>query len=122
MTLLYIQHSKLENFCIFVISNNKGFFHQNLKVVDPLGGKFDSFSLSGFEIQSYFDYRTSKIKFYSVRALKYYLNEENLTHGRVTTTISKVSPQIFETYFRLLEPITNQHQLSLSISECMTFF
>ena len=33
--------SKLENFCIFVISNNKSFISQNLKVVDPLRGKFD---------------------------------------------------------------------------------
>ena len=38
---LYIQHSKLESFCIFVISNNKSFISQNLKVVGPLGGKFD---------------------------------------------------------------------------------
>ena len=28
-----------------------------------------------------------------------YLNEKNLTHGRVMATISKFSPQIFETYF-----------------------
>ena len=66
---LYIQHSKLEKFCILVISNNKSFIPQNLKVVGPLGGKFDSFSPSGFEIQSDFDYRSSKIKFYS-EALK----------------------------------------------------
>ena len=92
--------TKLENFCIFVISNNKSFISQNLKVVGPLGGKFDFFSTSGFEIQSDCDYRTSKIKFYSVRALKCYLNEKTLTHGRVTATISKFSPQIFETYFR----------------------
>ena len=38
---LKIQHSKLENFCIFVISNNKSFTSQNLKVVGPLGEKFD---------------------------------------------------------------------------------
>ena len=55
-------HFELENFCIFVISNNKSFISQNLKVVGPLGGKFDFFSPSGFEIQSDFDYRTSKIK------------------------------------------------------------
>ena len=95
---IYIQNRKHENFCIFVTSNN--FHFQNLKVVGPLGGKFDFFSPLRFEIQSDFDYRTSKIKFYSVRALKYYLNEKNLTHGRVTTTISKFSPQIFETYFK----------------------
>ena len=42
---LYIQHSKLKNFCIFVISNNKSFISQNLKVTGPLGGKFDFFTL-----------------------------------------------------------------------------
>ena len=83
------QHSKLENFCIFVVSNNKGFISQNLKVVGPLGGKFDFLSPSGFGIQSDFDYGTSKIKFHSVRALKCHLNEKNLTHSRVKATISK---------------------------------
>ena len=59
-----------------------------------------SFTLLGlFEIQSDFDSRTSKIKFYSVRSLKCHLNEKNLIHSRVTATISKFSPQIFETYF-----------------------
>ena len=87
---------------MFVINNNKSFISGNLKAVGSLGGKFDFFSPSGFEIQSDFDYRTSKIKFYSVRALKYYPNEKNLIHGRVTATISKFSPQIFETDFRKL--------------------
>ena len=91
---------------MFVISNNKSFISQNLKGVSPLGGKFDFFSPSGFEIQSVSAYRTSKIKFYSVRALKCYLNEKNLIHGRVTATISKFSPQIFETYFRLYGRLT----------------
>ena len=49
---LHIQHSKLENFCIFVISNNKSLISQNLEVVGPLGRKFDFVSPSGFEIQS----------------------------------------------------------------------
>ena len=31
-------------------------------------------------------------------ALKCYLNEKNVIHGRVMATISKFSPQIFETY------------------------
>ena len=87
--------NKLENFGIFVISNNKSFIFQNLKVVGPLGGKLDFFSRSGFEIQSDLDYRTSAVKFYSFRALKCYVNEKNLIHGRVTATISKFSPQIF---------------------------
>ena len=88
--------TKLENFCIYLISNNKSFISQNFKVVGLLGGKFDFFSPSGFEIQSDFDYRTSKIKFYSVRALKCYLNEKNLIHGRVTATISKFSSQLLK--------------------------
>ena len=50
-------------------------------------------------MQRDFDYRTSKIKFYSVRALKSYLSEKTLIHDRVTATISKFSPQISETYF-----------------------
>ena len=48
-----------------------------------LGGKFDFFSPLRFEIQSDFDQRTTKIKFYSARALKYYLNEKYLIYGRV---------------------------------------
>ena len=52
------------------------FHSQNLKVVGPCGGKFDFFRPSGFEIQSVFDYKTSKIKFCSVRTLKCYLNLE----------------------------------------------
>ena len=44
----------------WVIIGNNSFITQNLKAVGPLGGKFDFFSPSGFEIQSDFDYRTSK--------------------------------------------------------------
>ena len=98
---LYIQHSKLENFCIFVISNNKSFISQNLKVVVHWEESLIFFSPSGFEIQSDFDYRTSKIKSYSVRALKCYVIDKNLIYGRVTATISKFSPQIFETHFSI---------------------
>ena len=79
--------ANLKIFCISVISNNKSFISRNLKAVGSLGRKFDFFSPSGFEIQSDFNYRTSKIKFYSVRTLKCYVNEKNLIHGRVTATI-----------------------------------
>ena len=71
-----------------------GFISQNFKIVSPLGGKFGFFSPSGFEIQGVSDHRTSKIKVYSVKAL----DEKNLIHDEVTATISKFSPQIFETY------------------------
>ena len=91
--------ANLKIFTYFVISNNKSFISVNLKAVGPLGGKFDFFSPLGFEIQSEFDYRTSKIKFYSVRALKCYRDEKNLIHSRVTATISKFSPHIFDTNF-----------------------
>ena len=30
-----------------------------------------------------------------------------MIHGRVTTTVSKFSPQIYETYFRLYGRVTN---------------
>ena len=80
-----------------------------------LGRKVRFFSPSGFEIQSDFDYRTSKIKFYSVRSLKCYLNEKNLIHGRVTATISKFSPQIFETYITY-EVNSNKHNSSQAVA------
>ena len=32
----------------------------------------------------------------------YYLNEKNLIHDRIPATISKFSPQIFETYFKTI--------------------
>ena len=73
-----------------------------MKVVGLLGGRFDFFSHLGFEIQSNFDYRTSKIKFYSVRA-KCYLNDKNLIRGQVTATISEFSPQIYEVHFNQSE-------------------
>ena len=90
--------SNIVNLKIFAYCNNNSFITQNLNVVGPLEGKFDFFSPLGFEIQSDFDYRNTKLKFYFVRALKCHLNEKNLIHGRVTATISKFSPQIFETY------------------------
>ena len=96
--------------CIFVISNNKSFIYQNLKVVGPLGGKFDFFSSSGFEIQSDFVYRTVKFKIYSVRALKCYVNKKNLMHCRVTATISK-GP------VKLIKWVKIAHPFLLSVSD-----
>ena len=92
---LYIgdyEYVNISSFAVLGIKLWLGFIFQNLKVVGPLGGKVDIFSPSGFEIQSDFDNKTSKIKFYSVKALKCYLNEKNLMHGRVTAMISKFSP------------------------------
>ena len=66
-----------------------------------LGRKPRFFSTLGFDVETNSDHKTPKIKLYSVRALKRYLNEKNLIHGRVMATISKFSPQIFETYFSM---------------------
>ena len=94
--------SNIKNLKNFVISNNKSLISQNLRLVVPFGGKLYFVSLQGFEIQSDFDYITTKITFSSVRALKCYLNEKNLIHGRVTAPILKFSPHIVETYFRFV--------------------
>ena len=83
----FISNSKTENFCIFVIRNYQSFISQILKVVGPLGEKFEFFSPLGFKIQSSFDLETIKIKVHSVRTLKQYVNEKNLIHGRETATI-----------------------------------
>ena len=53
------------------------------------------FGSLGFKIQSNFDLETTKINLHSVRALKRYLNEKNLIHGRETATIWKFSAQSF---------------------------
>ena len=51
-----------------VISGNQSFISQLLNIVGPLGEKFDFFNPLGFEIQSAFDHKISKIKFCSGRA------------------------------------------------------
>ena len=45
-------------------------------------------------------YRQLPFPGFGTWTIKRYLNEKNLMHGRVMATISKFSPQIFETYFR----------------------
>ena len=86
-------------------------YSQIFGVVGPSGENLDFFSPLGFNVQTNSDHKIQKVKLYSVSALKRYLNEKNLIYGRVMTTISKFSPQIFETYFSLLEKI-----LQLTIS------
>ena len=51
----------------------------------------DIFSPLGFAVQTNSDQKTQKVKLYSVRALKRYLNEKNLIHGQVLATVSKFS-------------------------------
>ena len=78
-------------------ASSKSSLSQILKVVGLLGGKFVFFSPSRFEIQAILIRKTSKIKFYVMRALKRYLNKKNQMHGRETGTIHKFSTFIFET-------------------------
>ena len=80
----------------------QSFTSQIFGVVGPLGENLNFFSPLGIDVQTNSGHKTQKVKLYSVRALKCYLNEKNLTHGRVMATISKFSPQIFKTYFSRL--------------------
>ena len=96
----FISNIANAKFCMFIINKNKSFLSQNLKAVGSLGGKFDFFTSSGFEIQIDFGYKISNFKLCSVRALKRYTNKKNQTHGRVIATISKFSAfENFETHF-----------------------
>ena len=77
----------------------------SLEVVGSLGENLDFFSPLGFDVETNSDHKTQNIKLNSVRDLKRHLNEKNLICGRVMAMILKFSPQIFETYFRLLRSI-----------------
>ena len=85
-----------------LIANIQSFTSQILGVVGILGENLDLFNLLGFDVQTNSDHKAPKIKLCSVRALKGYLNEKSLIHGRVMATISKFSPQNFGTYFNCL--------------------
>ena len=63
-------------------------------VVGPLGENLDFFSPLRFDVQTNSDHKTPK------NQALVSLNDKNLIHGRVMATISKFSPQVFETYFR----------------------
>ena len=80
-----------------------------------LGRKPRFFSPLVFDVQTNSDHKTQKIKLYSVRALKRYLNEEHLIRGRVMATNSKFRPQIYEAYFRLM--VSWNGQLSSSLNK-----
>ena len=62
----------------------------------------------GFDFQTNFDHKAQKMKLFLVGALKRYLNEKNLIHGRVLAKISKFSPQIFETYYKNIQKVASQ--------------
>ena len=86
-----------------------------------LGRKPRSFSPLGFDVQTNSDHKTQKVTLYSVRAIKRYLNEKNLIHGRVMATNPKFSPWIFETYFK---DVRGWQFLTMKAAEtlCITFF
>ena len=44
------------------------------------------------------------------------MNEKNLIHGRVTATISKFSPQIFETYISVICDQSDLARLEISLN------
>ena len=86
--------------CLHICNHHYTEFHfSNFWNRLSLGRKPHLFSLLGFDVQTNSDHKTQKIKLYSVRPLKRYLNEKNLIHGRVMATISKFSPQIYDKYF-----------------------
>ena len=87
---LYIRNRQYTEF-------NMSNFWSRLSVETVSRENLGFFSLLGFDVQTNSEHKPQKIKFYSVRTLKRYLNEENLITGRVVATISKFSPQIFET-------------------------
>ena len=63
---------------MLVIANIQSFASQIFGVVGPLEENLDFFSPLGFDVQTNSYHKTQKIKLYSVRALKRYLNEKNL--------------------------------------------
>ena len=66
----------------FVNSNNYGIISQNLKIVGLLGEKVAFFIPLGIQIEIDFHHAKTRIKLYSFRALKRYLDVKNLTQGR----------------------------------------
>ena len=77
---------------------------QNWKCLHIRNRQYTEFHISNFWSRRSLGrkpHNAQKIKLYSVRALKRQMNERNLIHSRVMATISKFSPQISETYFKI---------------------
>ena len=72
-----------------------------LGVVGPLGENLDFLIRWDLTLKQFLITKPPKIKLYSVKAIKRYLNEKNLIHGQVMATISVFNPPIFEKYFSL---------------------
>ena len=85
----HTKHSKTGNVYIFVIANIQSFTSQIFGIVGPLGEKnLTFFSPLGFDVQETSDDKTQKIKLYSVRALKCYLNETDRATDRATDRLT----------------------------------
>ena len=88
--------------CLHIRNRQYTEFHvSNFWSRRSLGRKSRFFSPLGFDVETNSDNTTPNIKLYLLRALKRYLDEKNLIHGRAMATISKFSPLIFEMYFKL---------------------
>ena len=111
--------------CLHICNRQYTEFHiSNFWSRQSLGRKPRFFSPLGFDVKTNSDHKTPKIKLYSVRALKRYLNEKNLIRDRVMATISKLSPQIFVTYFRsnvkeVILASVSTHILTHIVHTCM---
>ena len=71
---------------------------QNSKVAGPLGGKFDFSAPRDLNFKAILITKSQKSSSTLSDLWNCYLNEKNLTRGRVMATISKISSKIFETY------------------------
>ena len=56
----------------------------------------------GIQIENNPNNINTRIKLQSFRALKWYLNEKNLKHGRKTTTVQKFTEQNNKSYYNML--------------------
>ena len=76
-------HSKVQTF--HKIHSLQTFISQILKVVGPFGKKIKCFIALGIQIEKDLNYLNTRIELQSIRALKRYLHNENLTHRKTAT-------------------------------------
>ena len=88
---VYLTQQNCLHVVIVVIGNTQSVISQIFGVVSPLEENLDLFSPLGFDIQRNSDHESPKIKSYSFRALKHYLNEKILIHGQVAARICNFS-------------------------------
>ena len=68
-------------------------FSENLSLLGPLVEKLIFFIPLGIEIESSFDHENQRIKLRLSRASNRYLNDQNATHGRKMTSVSRSTAQ-----------------------------